>query len=86
MRKPLKVQISQYHDLRITEEGDVDVVGDGDEPQRVPEQRGDEPVLADQDVVEEQLHEVEDHQEREKGAKIEIELKTWLTMMARSGK
>ena len=82
MRKPLKVQISQYHDLRITEEGDVDVVGDGDEPQRVPEQRGDEPVLADQDVVEEQLHEVEDHQEREKGAKIEIELKTWAKNLA----
>ena len=50
------------NDLRITEEGDVDVIGDGDEPQRVAEQGGDEPIVADQDVVEEQLHEVEDHQ------------------------
>ena len=31
--------------LRISEEGDVDVVGDGDEPEGVPEQRRHEPVL-----------------------------------------
>jgi hypothetical protein len=31
--------------LRISEESDVDVVGDGDQPEGVPEQRGNEPVL-----------------------------------------
>ncbi len=57
--------------LRISQEGDVDVVGDGDDPEGIAEQGGDEPVPADDDVVEEQLNEVKNHQEREEGAKFD---------------
>ena len=54
--------------LRISEEVDVNIVGDGDEPEGVSKEGGHEPVLADQDVVEKQLHEMKDHQQRKKGA------------------
>lgn len=54
--------------LRISEECYVDVISDSDEPQGVAEQRGDKPVAAYQNMVEEQLNEVKDHQQRKECA------------------
>jgi hypothetical protein len=53
--------------LRISKEIDVNVVGDGDEPESVSKEGGYEPVLADEDVVEKQLHKMKNHQQWEKG-------------------
>lgn len=56
----------------VAEKVDVDVVTDGNEPKGVADQRSRVPVLADEDVIEEELNDVQDDESREIGIEMYI--------------
>ncbi len=57
----------------VPQEGDVDVVSEGHQPQAVAEQRGRERLARDDQVVEEELDKVQDDQQGEEGVQVHVE-------------
>jgi len=59
----------------VAEKVDVDVITDGDEPKGVADQSSRVPVLADEDVIEEELNDVQDNESRKIGVEMNVKRK-----------